>query len=97
MSDTFQIRLKAAAGAAWWMVLIWWLLLMVSWGGSLVITHVQPDWVLKMIGGNMTWAELQRVYIWMISSFKMLGLVAAMIATFLSIWSTRLRRLTRQQ
>ena len=96
MSDTFQRRLKAAAGAAWWTVLIWWAVLMVSWLASLAIMHIRPGWVLTMLGDGMTWAELQRMYIWFIGGFKILGMMAALFAAFLSIWHHRLRKLEKQ-
>lgn len=92
MSDTFERRLGAAAWAAWWTIAVWWLLLMLSWCGSMVIMHLQPAWVLGMMGGDVTWADIQTLYLWFLSAFKIMGIVAALGALFLTLWRRRLKR-----
>ena len=82
----------AAAWAAWWTVAVWWLLLMLSWCGSMVIMHLRPAWVLGMMGGDVTWADIQTLYLWFLSAFKIMGLVAALGALFLTLWRRGLRR-----
>ncbi len=92
MSDTFERRLSAAVWAAWWTIGVWWLLLMFSWGASMVIMHVRPAWVLEMLGGDASWSEIQDLYLWFLSAFKILGLVAALGALFMTLWRRRLKR-----
>ncbi len=95
MSDTFERRLGAAVWAAWRTIAVWWLLLMFSWAGSMVVMNVRPGGVLGMLGGDVTWAELGSLYLWVLSAFKIMGLVAAMGALFLTLWSRALKRSTR--
>ena len=95
MSDTFQRRLGAAVWAAWWTIAVWWLLLMLSWAGSMVIMHIRPAWVLGMLGGDVSWSEIQSLYLWFLSAFKIMGLVAAMGALFLTLWRRGLKRSSR--
>lgn len=92
MSDTFEQRLDAAVWAAWWTIAVWWLVLMLSWVGSMVIMHVRPAWVLGMLGGDVSWSEIQSLYLWFISAFKIMGLVAAMGAVFLTLLRRGLNR-----
>ncbi len=94
MNDTFQRRLGAAVGAAWWTVLVWWLLLLASWCGSMAVMHIRPAWVLGMLGEGVTWLDVQMMYLWLIGSFKVMGIVAALVALFLTLWHRRLGRLT---
>jgi len=97
MSDTFGIRLRAAAGAAWWVAIIWWLLLLISSGAVVLILHVRPQFVLDLLGGEMTWAQLQTIYLWGIGAFKMMAVCVTFAAAFLSIWHARLRRLMKDR
>jgi hypothetical protein len=95
MSDTFQVRLRAAAGAAWWVAIMWWALQLVSAGAVLLILHTQPAFVLNLIGGEMTWPQLTSIYMWFIGLFKLMAICMTFTAAFLSIWSARLRRLAK--
>jgi hypothetical protein len=97
MSDTFQMRIRAAAGAAWYTVLVWWLVLLGSWVGVVIVMQIQPRWVLAMLGEGATWEEIGRLYLWFMSAFKILWMVAIMFAVFLTLWSRRIRKLTKQQ
>ncbi|TFG38427.1 MAG: hypothetical protein E4H48_10600 [Syntrophobacterales bacterium] len=56
----------------------------------MVVMHLRPAWVLGMIGGYATWAELGRLYLWILSGFKILGVIAALGALFLTLWRRRL-------
>jgi len=96
MSDTFQMRLRAATGAAWWVAILWWALVMISSGGVLLILHVRPQFVMTMLGEDMTWAELRTIYLWSIGVFKLMTFVATFAAVFLSVWQSRLRRLMKK-
>ena len=97
MSDTFERRLGAAVWAAWRVVLVWWLLLVFSWLASMVVMHLRPGWVLGMLGGDVTWAELGSLYLWILSGFKVLGIVAALGSLFLTLWHRRLGRMSASQ
>jgi hypothetical protein len=44
----------------------------------------------------VTWPDVQMMYLWLISGFKVLGIVAALIALFLTLWHRRLGRLTAE-
>lgn len=95
MSDTFQMRLRAAAGAAWWVAIMLWGLQLIGAGAVIVILRVRPQFVMDLLGGQVSWPELTSVYLWGIGAFKMIAVCATFAAAFLSIWGARLRRLSK--
>ena len=56
----------------------------------------RPAWVLWILGEGVTWPDVQMMYLWLIGGFKIMGVVAALGALFLTIWHRRLGRLTGQ-
>lgn len=93
MNDTFELRLRAAVRAGWWTVLIWVVFLTVLWGISLAMLRCQPGWMLDMMGsGQITWAQIQMLYLWIIAVAKVVVWVWTMVVVFLTIWLRQLRR-----
>jgi hypothetical protein len=93
MNDTFELRLRAAVRAGWWTVLIWVVFLTVAWGIGLAVMRCQPTWALDMMGsGQITWAQIQTLYLWIISVAKVVVWIWTMGVVFLTIWLRQLRR-----
>ncbi len=83
MSDEFTNRVHAAASAGWKTVLLFWALMIGSWGLTMLLMHYEPAWILKLIGGRMTWDELGRLYIHYFAVMKMIVLVMLMLTVWL--------------
>jgi hypothetical protein len=92
MNDVFERRVMAAAVALWWVVLLATGLLL--WGGIayLVAIHAQPPWFLSLWGPDVSWAYIQNVGLWSIVVLKLMVLLMAFVALWLTFWARQLRR-----
>ena len=90
MSDEFANRVRAAARSGWTTMLMFWVLMTVGWVVTLLMMHYEPVWVLKLVGGRMTWAELSRIYVYYFSVIKIILLVLLMATVWLTLWGKRL-------
>ena len=92
MSDVFTTRVRTAASAGWTTLLLFWALMAAGGAVTLLLMHYEPAWMLKLIGGNMTWAELSRIYVYFFSVIKIVLLVMLMATVFLTFWGKRLAK-----
>jgi len=93
MSESGDKRLGAAVRAAWCTIIIWAIWLTIAWFVWLGMMHAQPGWILALWGGgDLTWADVQRVTIWFFGAFKALMLVAVMASIWLTLYARRLKR-----
>jgi hypothetical protein len=86
MNDVFERRVLAAAVALWWVVLL------VSGIGYLVVIHAQPPWILSLWGADLSWAYIQNVGLWSIIVLKLMFLLMAFVALWLTLWARQLRK-----
>jgi hypothetical protein len=101
MNDAFEKRVRAAAVAGWWVVLIAYTLLLVTWVAYLAIVSAQPQWLLRMWGGDIanqgrTWEFVQTVSLWFMGLFKLCIWLLILVVLWLTLWARQLRKLDRQ-
>ena len=92
MNDVFERRVMAAAVALWWVVLLAAGLLLVSGIGYLVVIHAQPPWILSLWGADLSWAYIQNVCLWSIIVLKLMVLLMAFVALWLTLWARQPRQ-----
>jgi uncharacterized membrane protein YadS len=92
MHDAFERRVMAAAVALWWVVLLATGLLLVSWIAYLLIVPAQPAWLVSLWGPDLSWTEVQNVWLWAIVAFKLIVFLMAMAALWLTLWARQLRK-----
>jgi hypothetical protein len=92
MNDVFERRVMAAAVALWWVVLLAAGLLLWAWIAYLVVILAQPPWVLSLWGPGLSWAYIQNVWLWSIVVLKLMVLLMAFVALWLTLWARQLRK-----
>jgi hypothetical protein len=92
MSDVFERRVRAAAVAGWWVVLIAAALLLLSWIAYLVVIAAEPAWLLSLLGPQLDWAFVQKIWFWALVVFKMSVWLMALVALWLTLWARQLRK-----
>ena len=89
--NEFVQCVRAAATAGWWTILIaaGWLTL--AWLIAMPLIRSRPAWMLRMLGGgNFSWDDLQKMYLWAFTGFKAVFFVALVLVIWLTIWSRSL-------
>ena len=92
MSDTFEHRVWSAAIAGWWVVLVSGVLLTASWIAYVVIIPAEPAWMLRLWGADLSWADIQRVWLWAVVVWKLTVWLMACVALWLTLWARQLRK-----
>jgi hypothetical protein len=92
MNDHFERRVMAAAVAMWWVVLLALGLLLLSGIAYLVIIHARPPWYLSLWGPEKSWAYIQNVWLWSIVILKLMVLLMAFVALWLTLWARQMRK-----
>jgi len=94
MNDPFATRVKAAAVAGWWTVLIALVFAIVLWTVSRLIMATRPAWFLSMCGPDITWAQMQRLFLWVITAFKLFLWLLVLAVIWLTLWGRQLQKRT---
>jgi len=92
MDNSFTRRVQAAAAAGWWAILILALWMIVAWILVVVLLSKEPQWVLKLLGGQMTWPTLRTVYVWGFAAMKLMLWAFLTVVIWLTLWGRRLRK-----
>src|SRR6516225_2709005 len=92
MSDTFEKRIRAASEAGWWTLLVAAGFLLIMWIIYLPVMNAQPAWLLSLCGRDITWAELQHLWLRAIVALKFCIWLFAFVVTWLTLWSRQLRK-----
>jgi hypothetical protein len=95
MNDTFERKVRAAAGAGWWVVLVAIVFLAVQWFAYLAVMSAKPDWLLSLAGPGVDWPFLQKVWYWVIVGVKLFVWLLIFTMLWLTLWARRLRKLER--
>jgi hypothetical protein len=90
MSDTFQVRVRAAAAAAWWTFLIASAFLLLQWLLFLGITAAQPSWVVSFWGPGATWESIRTVWFQALLFVKLTLWPLLIAAAWLTLWGRQL-------
>jgi hypothetical protein len=97
VNESFERKVRAAAGAGWRVVLIGYALLLVTWIAYLFIMSARPPWLLAMWGQEgVTWTLVQTLWLWLMGVFKLVLWFAILVVLWLALWARQLRRLDRQ-
>lgn len=92
MDDKLAERVRAAAAAGWRTILIAAVWLTIVWAIWLVIISARPSWVRALWGGHqLTWYNMQIIWLWVIAAMKALLLMAVLVVIWLTLWARRLR------
>jgi hypothetical protein len=92
MDDVFERRVMAAAVALWWVVLLAAGLLLLGGIVCLIVIPAQPAWFLSLWGPDLSWAYIQNVGISSIVILKLMVLLMAFVALWLTLWARQLRK-----
>jgi hypothetical protein len=92
MNNVFERRVRAAAVAGWWVVLFAAGLLLLSWIAYLVVIAAEPAWFSSLLGPQLDWAFVQRIWFWALVVFKMSVWLMALVALWLTLWARQLRK-----
>ncbi|MBN1943173.1 MAG: hypothetical protein JW849_07750 [Phycisphaerae bacterium] len=85
-------RVRAAVRAAWYTVIIAAIWMTVAWLFALWLLSSQPDWLITLWGGMVTWKEIHTTMIWFFGAFKLILFVIVMTTIWLTFWSRQLRK-----
>jgi hypothetical protein len=90
MDHPFEQRLKAAVSTGWWVVLLAYVLLLVQWLAYLQFMKAKPEWFLALWGPDVGWPEAQKIWMLVMSFWKMGCWFWALVMLWLTLWSRRL-------
>ncbi len=96
MNDTFENRVRAAAGAGWWTLLITVGFITLIWIIYLVVMSVRPVWFLWMWGPETDWAFVRIVWFWAIVLLKFVMWLMTLAVIWLTLWARQLRQASRK-
>jgi hypothetical protein len=93
MNDTQDKELRAVVAAGWRAAVIGAIGFMVAWGFFVALMHIQPEWVLDLWGGSVTWETAQTVSIWFFAALKFLWFIFLFALMFAALYRRQLKRL----
>jgi hypothetical protein len=92
MNDPFERRVHAAAVAGWWTLLVAVIFITIQWIAYLFVMHEHPAELLSLWGPNLTWSEIQTIWIWAVAILKLCVWVMALLVIWLTLWARQLRK-----
>lgn len=92
MDETFRSRVHAAAVAAWWTFLIAAAFFGLQWILYLVVTAMQPPWVVSFWGPGATWDSVRTGWFAALVFLKLTLWPLVIAALWLTLWARRLRQ-----
>ena len=92
MNDIFEIRIRAAAKAGWWILLIFLGTIYLQYGAYLLVMSYQPTWFLSLCGPNLSWIDLQNIWLLATVALKLIFWVTFMGVLWLTLWKRQLRK-----
>jgi hypothetical protein len=92
VNETFEGKLRAAAGAGWWTLLIGVVFFIFQWIAYLWIVSARPAWPLILWGNGVTWDTVQNIWFWGAAIFKFCLCILALIVVWLTLWERQLRK-----
>ncbi|MCP4379789.1 MAG: hypothetical protein GY794_26935 [bacterium] len=93
MTRTFTQRVQTAAYAGWCTVIIAAIWLTLAWFAYLAMRCYEPEWVLTLWGGGITWDQMHWLMLIFMSVIKMILFCLIMVTIWLTIWGRRLKKL----
>ena len=92
MNEELTTHVRAASVAAWKTVLVAVILMTLSWLVFLGYLYGRPEFVRSLWGGGeLTWKQVQVMGLWFFGAFKIVVLIMAAIALWLTFWASQLR------
>ena len=92
MNDPFTSRVRAAAVAGWWTVLVAVGFATILWIVSLLIMSNRPAWFVEMCGPYISWSEVAHLFFWVITAFKFVVWLLALLVVWLTLWGRQLKK-----
>jgi uncharacterized membrane protein (DUF485 family) len=92
MDDSFSNRVLAAAAAGWCAVLILAICMIAGWIAAVLVMSYEPEWLLRLCGGNVTWKDLRPMYLWGFGALKLMLWAFITLVIWLTLWGRRLRK-----
>lgn len=92
MNDPFTTRVRAAAAAGWWTVLIAVGFSVLLWGAYLITMSNRPAWLPRMWGPDVSWAEIQQLFLRMILALRFFLWVLLLGVIWLTLWGRQLKK-----
>ena len=93
--DVQDFRLRAAIRATWYLALGLLLLTYLQYVVYLLALNAQPLWLLNLWGPGARWDTIRGPWMGAILAMKFCVLVAACVASWLSLWRRQANRLAR--
>ncbi len=90
--DPFTARVRAAAVAGWWTVLISVGFAVLLWGSYQMIMCNKPAWVARMWGPDMSWEQIQHLFLWIILAFRFSVWLLILAVIWLTLWGRQLKK-----
>jgi hypothetical protein len=91
MSDTFQVRVHAAAAAAWWTFLIASAFVVLQWLLYLGVMAARPPWVVSFWGPGANWESIGTLWFQALLFVKLSLWPLVLAAVWLTLWAKQLR------
>jgi len=92
MNQPFEKNLKAAVGPGWCIWLIAVVGMTAHWFTYRHFMTTKPDWILEMMGPDMTWAESQKLWLLILVLGRMFIGAFLLLMLWLTLWSRKLNR-----
>jgi hypothetical protein len=92
MNHTFEERLKAAVRTGWCVLLIAVAFLAAQYFAYLQIAKTKPEGFLSLMGPDYTWPEALKLWMLIMSLWKMWCWGAILLMLWLTLWSRKLNR-----
>ncbi len=92
MNQPFEKNLKAAVGPGWLIFLLAVVLLFGNWFAYMQIMKTKPDWVLDLMGPDASWAEAQRLWMLLMTLWRVWCGILLLVMLWLTLWSRKLNR-----
>ena len=92
MDEIFIKKVRAAAVAGWWTVLIAYCILLIQWFAYLLIMTRQPEQMLCLCGGGITWPEIRATWLWAMVAYKLIVGIMIFASIWLTLWARQLTK-----
>lgn len=92
MDELFIKKVRAAAAAGWWTVLIAYCILLIQWFAYLLIMTRQPEQMLCLWGGGITWPEIRSIWLWAMVAYKLIVGIMIFASIWLTLWARQMTK-----
>lgn len=92
MNESLENKVRTASKAGWKVLSIFFAILVVQYILYLNISQANGSLLLSLLGKGVSWEQIQTLWIWMMSVYKVCFLILLILNLWITIWANELRK-----